>query len=467
MRLEPLILNILTKNEEYTKKVQPHLKSEYFHKRVEKTVYQLIDSFYVKYSRLPPKDVLMVELDSVEGLSGDEYTECKKTLNEVFDDEYKYDLEWLVNETETFCKDKSVYNAVMQAVKIINGDDNKFTENQIPSILQDALAVSFDKNVGHDYFDNAKDRFDFYHRSEVKVRTSIDLLNKITGTGIPRRTLNILLGASGSGKSAIKCSLAADYLTQGYNVLYITLEMAEQRIAERIDANLFNVPVSEIKNLSEKIFVDKISKLHEKTRGKLVIKEYPTSTASVANFRILLDELKNKRGFIPDILIVDYLGICASARYKSAANINSYTYQTSVAEELRALAVEQDFIIWTSVQTNRSGMNVSDFDVEAMADSTGPLKTADLLLGIIRTDDLTALNQIILKQLKNRFGDPNYYKKFVVGMDFSRMKMYNVENSGQTTEIQSTIKNEESESRYGTKTATNRSSSSSGWDFDD
>jgi archaellum biogenesis ATPase FlaH len=467
MRLEPLILNILTKNEEYTKKVQPHLLPEYFHKRTEKTVYQLIDAFYAKYSRLPPRDVLQIELDSIEGLSGDEFTECRKIITEAYEDEYRYDFEWLVNETEKFCKDKSVYNAVMQAVKIINGDDNKFTENQIPSILQNALAVSFDKNVGHDYFDNAKERFDFYHKSEAKIKTSIDLINKITNNGTPRRTLNLLIGPSGSGKSAVKCSLAADYLKQGYNVLYLTMEMAEQRIAERIDANMFDIPLSEIKNLSEKVFVDKITKIHEKTQGKLVIKEYPTGTASVANFRVLMDELKNKRNFVPDIVFVDYLGICASARYKTSANVNSYTYQTSVSEELRAFAVEYDIIVWSSVQTNRSGMNVSDFDVEAMADSTGPLKTADLLLAIIRTDDLTALNQIILKQLKNRFGDPNYYKKFVVGMDFSRMKMYNVENSGQTTEIQSTIKNEERESRYGTKTATNRSSSGSGWDFDD
>lgn len=272
---------------------------------------------------------------------------------------------------------------------------------------------------------------------------------------------------TGGGKSAVKCSLAADYLSQGYNVLYITLELAEERIAERIDANLFNVPIQEMKNLSERVFIDKVSKIKEKTHGKLVIKEYPTASALVANFRILLDELKNKRGFVPDVMIVDYLGICTSAKYKSNGNVNTYTIQKSVAEELRGFAVEQDLLCLTSVQTNRTGFNNSDFDIDSISDSSGIIMTADLMFGIIRTDDLTALNQIILKQLKNRFGDPNYYKKFVVGMDFSRMKMYNVENSGQTTEIQSTIKNEESESRYGTKTATNRSSSSSGWDFDD
>jgi KaiC/GvpD/RAD55 family RecA-like ATPase len=461
MRLEPLILNILTKNEEYTKKVQPHLKPEYFHKRTEKTVYGLIDSFYVKYNRLPPKDVMMIELDSIEGLSGDEYTDCKKVISESFDDEYRYDLEWLVNETETFCKDKSVYNAVMQAVKIINGDDNKFTENQIPSILQDALAVSFDKNVGHDYFDNAESRYDFYHQSEQTILTSIDLLNKVAK--IPRKSLVIFMGSSGSGKSAVKCSLAADYLSQGYNVLYITLELAEERIAERIDANLFNIPLHEMKNLSKNVFVNKVNRLKEKTHGKLVIKEYPTSTASVANFRVLLDELKNKKSFVPDVLIVDYLGICSSSKYKTNGNVNSYTIQKSVAEELRAFAVEHDLLCITSVQTNRSGYNNADFELDSISDSAGIIMTADIMFGIIRTDELTALNQIVLKQLKNRFGDPNYYNKFVVGLDFSRMKMYNVENAGQTAETQSEIKKEESENRYGN---TKERSTGSGWDFD-
>lgn len=463
MRLEPLILNILTKDHEYTKKVQPHLKPEYFHKRTEKTVYSLIDSFYSKYSRLPPKDVMLIELDSIEGLSGDEYSDCKKVISESFDDEYRYDLEWLVNETEKFCKDKSVYNAVMQAVKIINGDDNKFTENQIPTILQDALAVSFDKNVGHDYFDNAEDRYDFYHQSENKIKTSIELLNKVTNQGITRKALAIFMGSSGSGKSAVKCSLAADYLSQGYNVLYITLELAEERIAERIDANLFNIPIHEMKNLSKNVFVNKVSKLKEKTHGKLVIKEYPTSSASVANFRVLFDELKNKKGFVPDILIVDYLGICNSAKYKSNGSVNTYTVQKSVAEELRAFAVEQNLLCVTSVQTNRSGYNNADFELDSISDSAGIIMTADLMFGIIRTDELTALNQIVLKQLKNRFGDPNYYKKFVVGLDFSRMKMYNVENVGQTTETQIAIKTEESENRYDKKYT---EQSGTGWDFD-
>ncbi len=470
MRLEPLILNILAKDDEYAKKVQPHLKPEYFQKRTEKATYELIDAFYQKYNRLPQKDVLLLELDSYVGLSGDEFSEAKKVIQDVYDDEYKYDREWLVDETESFCKDKAVHNAIMQAVRIINGEDKKFTEGQIPTLLQDALSVSFDKNVGHDYFENAAERFAFYNNKENKIHCSIDIMNKITNGGLPRKTLNLLIGPSGSGKSGVKCSLASDYLEQGYNVLYITLELAEERVAERIDANKFNVPISEVHSLSESIFLDRISKIKAKTAGRLITKEYPTSTASVANFRVLLEELKAKKNFKPDVVFVDYLGICASAKYKNASNINSYTYQTAVAEELRALAVEYDLLLWSSIQTNRSGMNTSDYDVEAIADSTGPLKTADFLLAIINTDDLKAQMQIILKQLKNRYGDPNYYKKFVVGMDFARMKMYNVENNAHLAETKAEIE-KEGKGRYTVKKedpwAEEKKVSTSAWDFDD
>lgn len=468
MRLEPLILNILAKDENYTRKVQPHLKPDYFQRRPEKAVYELIDAFYQKYGRLPQKDVITLELDSYSGLSEDEFDDAKKTVNEVFDDEYKYDLEWLIDETESFCKEKAVNNAIMQAVRIINGEDKKHTDGQIPSILQEALAVSFDKNVGHDYFENAEQRFDFYNNKEAKIASSIDILNKITNGGLPRKTLNLLIGPSGSGKSAVKCSLAADYLNQGYNVLYITLELAEERVAERIDANLFNVPIQEVHSLSKNIFLNRIEKIKGKTRGRLVTKEYPTSTASVANFKNLIEELKSKKGFVPDVVFVDYLGICASAKYKNASNINSYTYQTSVAEELRAFAVENDFMVWSSIQTNRSGMNTSDYDVEAIADSTGPLKTADFLLAIINTDDLKAQLQIILKQLKNRYGDPNYYKKFIVGMDFARMKMFNVENNAHLAETKTEIEKESKPSRYiSSREDNNNTVSDVPWDFGD
>ncbi len=466
MRLEPLILNILAKDEQYTKKVYPHLKPDYFQKRTEKAVYELIDAFYKKYSRLPQKDVLLLELDSYAGMSEDEFDDAKKVINEVFDDEYRYDLEWLIDETELFCKEKAINNAIMQAVRIINGEDKKHVEGQIPSLLQDALAVSFDKNVGHDYFENAEQRFEFYNNKEAKIHCSIDILNKITNGGLPRKTLNLLIGPSGSGKSGVKCSLAADYLNQGYNVLYITLELAEERVAERIDANLFNVPIADIHSLSKNIFLDRIEKIKGKTRGRLITKEYPTSTASVANFRVLLEELKSKKNFVPDVVFVDYLGICASVKYKNASNINSYTYQTAVAEELRALAVEYDLLLWSSIQTNRSGMNTSDYDVEAIADSTGPLKTADFLLAIINTPDLKAQLQIILKQLKNRYGDPEYFKKFIVGMDFARMKMFNVENNAHLQETQKEIE-KETKNRYSHVSSSTPTCSTNAWDFAD
>ena len=457
MRIEALILNVLVSSDSYAKRVIPHIKPEYFSNRSEKAFYGLVTDFYTKYNRLPPKDVISLTLDASSGLSADDHSSAKKIMTDAYDDEYKYDMEWLLNETETFCKDKSVYNAIMKAVKIINGEDKLLSENQIPSMMQEALSVSFDKDIGHDYFEGAEKRYEFYHSAEVKIKTSIDLINKVTDNGLPRRTLNLLIGPSGSGKSAVKCSLAADYLEQGYNVLYITMELAEMRVAERIDANRFNVNVSDIKNIPKGTFLGRIEKIQEKTRGSLVIKEYPTGTASAADFRILLDELKNKKGFVPDVILVDYLGICASSRYKNAANVNTYNYQTAVAEELRALAVEYDLLMWSSVQTNRSGMNVSDYDIEAIADSTGPYKTCDTLFAIIRTDDLNVLKQMILKQLKNRFGDLNYFKKFIVGMDFAKMKMYNVENSAHLTETHKEMKDDESKQDSKQKPA---------WDFD-
>lgn len=465
MRIESLILNVLVNNDEYARKVVPHIQPEYFSNRSEKTMYTLVTDFYQKYNRLPPKDVIALTLDAYSGLSSDDHSSAKKVLGEAYDDEYRYDLEWLLNETETFCKDKSVYNAIMKAVKIINGEDKIMSENQIPSMMQEALAVSFDKDVGHDYFSNAETRYDYYHSSEVKIKSSIELLNKVTNSGLPRKTLNLLIGPSGSGKSAVKCSLAADYLDQGYNVLYITMELAEMRVGERIDANRFNQNVSAIKDIPKSTFMNRINAMKEKTQGTLVIKEYPTGTASAATFRILLDELKNKKGFVPDVIMIDYLGICAASRYKNAANVNTYNYQTAVAEEFRALAVEYNALVWSSVQTNRSGMNVSDYDIEAIADSTGPYKTCDTLFAIIRTDDLNALKQMILKQLKNRFGDLNFFKKFIVGMDFSKMKMFNVENSAHLAETTKEMQNEESSNRTRSSKNQGDGGKTTEWDF--
>lgn len=436
MRLEPLILNLLVKDSEYSKKVQPHLQSEFFTNKSEKVVFETIDSFIKKYGKLPPRDVIQLELDNVDGLTQDDHIDAKKIATATYADEYEYDLTWMVDETEKFCREKAIYNAIMQSVQIINGDDKKFSLGQIPHILQDALGITFDKNVGHDYFENMADRYDFYNKKEVRLKTSIDLLNKITDGGFPKKSLCLFIAQSGGGKSAVKCSLAADFIRNGHNVLYITMELAEERIAERIDANLMNLPIRAVKDLSETMFIDKVTALKSKTDGNLIIKEYPTGVGSTTHFRALLDELKSKKDFVPEIIMVDYLGICASAKYKNAAGINSYTYQKSVSEELRALAVETNTLLITSVQTNRTGFNSSDFDIESISDSSGILMTADLLLAIIRTEELDEMNQIIIKQLKNRFGDPNYYKRFIVGLDKSRMKMYNVTNDGQLNQEQ-------------------------------
>jgi replicative DNA helicase len=474
MRKEEIILSALTKDIEYTKKVIPHIKADYFQDRKEKTVFSLIDNFYTKYGKLPTRDVLTLELEEAKNVSETEFDDTKSVLKSSFSDTYDYDLQWLVDETEKFCKERAVYNAIMQSVLIINGEDKKHTEGQIPSMLQDALSISFDHAIGHDYFTNAQQRYEFYTKKESRVSCSLELLNKITGGGIPRKTLNMFIAQPAGGKSLAMCSLAADYLRQGMNVLYITLELAEERIAERIDANMFNVPIQDVKTLDESVFLDRISKLKQKTHGTLKIKEYPTGSAGSSNFKILIDDLILKESFKPDVMIVDYLGITASSRYKNASGVNSYTYQKSVSEELRSLAVEYDMLLWTAVQTNRSGFNTSDFDMENISDSSGPLMTADLIMAIIRTPELDEMDQLILKQLKNRFGDPNYYRRFVVGLDKSRMKLYNVDTSAQASLQQDVddkqTSSESTSNRYSTtKNKTKQSSKieSAEWNFDE
>lgn len=458
IRIETLILNVLSKDSEYLKKVTPHLKSDYFQSRPEKIVYELVDEFYTKYNNPPTKDVLSIELSNRVGLTETEYSEAGRIIEDSFTDEYRYDFEWLLDQTEAFCKERSIYNAIMKSMKIINGDEPKLSENSIPGILQDALSVSFDKSVGHDYFEDAQKRYDYYNSDDIKIHCSIDIINKITNKGLPRKILGLLMAPSGAGKSGVMCSLAADYLSQGYNVLYITMELAEEKVAQRIDANLFNVPLAEVAELPEKMFFDKVAKIKDKIKGKLVVKEYPTSTASVSDFRILLDELKAKKGFIPDVIFVDYMGICVSSKYKGNANVNSYTTQKAVSEELRGFAVETNTLLWSAVQTNRSGIGASDYDVDAMSESIGPLMTADILLGIIRTPDLDEMQQIMLKQLKNRFGDLNYFKSFVVGFDFSRMRLFNINTP------ESSNNNDNRIPTTPTRTPT-VAASETGWDF--
>ena len=432
MRKEEIILSALTKDSDFVKKVMPHMQADFFQDRKEKIVFQLIDEFYTKYQKLPTRDVLNLELEELKNVPESEFDDTKEVLKSAFVDSYEYEPQWLLDETEKFCKERAVYNAIMQSVMIINGEDKRRGDGEIPKMLQDALAISFDNDIGHDYFRNARERFDFYHRKENRIPCSIDLLNKVTDSGLPRKCLAIAAAMTGGGKSLFMCSLASDYLKQGLNVLYITLELAEERVAERIDANLFNTPIQNLKDVDLDSFMTQIDFLKSKTHGTLKIKEYPPSTVSAANFRLLIDDLKQKEDFVPDVCFVDYLGITASARYKGSANVNSYTIQKAVAEELRAIAVEYNMLLWTAVQTNRSGFNASDFDLENISDSSGPSMSADFMLGIIRTPELDELNQTMIKQLKNRFGALDYYRKFVVGIDRSRMRIYNVEESAQS-----------------------------------
>lgn len=375
MRKEEIILSALTKDYEFTKKAIPHIQAEFFQDRKEKAVFKLFESFYTRYSKLPTKDVSMIEFEELKDVPETEYEETKEVLKSAFVDEYEYDRQWLLDETEKFCKERAVYNAIMKSVMIINGEDKKHSDGEIPKMLSDALSISFDNDIGHDYFRDAEARFEFYHRKDARIKCGIDIMNKVTDDGIPRRSLNIFAAMTGGGKSLAMCSLAADYIKQGLGVLYISLELAEERIAERIDANLFDIPIQNLKNVELNSFMSRIESLKAKSHGILKIKEYPPSAVSASNFKILIDEYKQKEGFTPDVCFIDYLGITASARYKNAANVNSYTIQKAVAEEFRALAVEYDMLVWTAVQTNRSGFNASDFDLENISDCMHPNTT--------------------------------------------------------------------------------------------
>lgn len=429
MRLESLILNILLHDKEFLDKSIHYLRPDYFTSKSEKVVFECINEFYSKYKKAPTGDILKLTVDELVGLSEDEFKETKQTAKEASGDTYEYDLKWMFDSTEKFCQEKAVYNAIMQSVKIISGDDKKTPMGAIPELLQSALAVTFDSTSGHDYFRDAKERYDFYHKGEIRIPCGIELINKITGGGFPRKTLCLLMAPTGGGKSAVMSSLSCDFIRNGQNVLYITLELSEERVSERIDANMFNIPMANVKSLPENVFLDRIQKLDEKNHGRLIVKEYPTGTGTAAIFKAYINDLATKEGFKPDVLVVDYMGIVASDKYRNSSTANSYTTQKAVAEELRALAMELDMLVISAVQTNRSAYNASDFDIDSISESAGIVMTADMLLGIIRTEELDELNQMMLKQLKNRFGDPNYYKRFVVGLDRARMKMYNIEQS--------------------------------------
>lgn len=439
MNIERVIFNNLLNNENYARKTIPFLKSEYFHNRTDRIVFELVDKYVGKYNAFPTKEAMLVDLNNLDDVSEDQFKDCKIVIEEIPDQsEHISKVEWLVDQTEKFCQDKAIYNAIMQSIKIMDDKTGKFSKGAIPQLLSDALAVSFDTSIGHDFIEDAQSRFEFYHRKEERLPFDIDLLNKITRGGLPRKTLNILLAGTGVGKTLAMCHFAASYLANGKNVLYITMEMAEEKIAERIDANLLDVPLDELSVLPKESYDKKMDRLKQKTPGRLIIKEYPTSTVGAANFRHLLNELKIKKNFVPDVIFIDYLNICASSRMKQGANVNSYTYIKAIAEELRGLAVEFNVPIISATQTTRSGFDSSDVGLTDTSESFGLPATADFMVALIATDELKALNQIMVKQLKNRYSDPEMFKRFVVGVDRARMRLYDCEESAQSDIVDDT-----------------------------
>ena len=433
--IEKTTLSNLITNDEYCRKVIPFIKPKYFELKEDRVVFEEIVKFVDKYKKRPTKVSLEVELENRRDLTD---TEHKAVVNLIKNlNEAEVDIEWLVNTTEKFCKDKAVYNAIVDGIAIIDGKDGKRTQEAIPEIMRDALAVSFDSSVGHDYLDDGEQRFDFYHKKEEKIPFDLDFFNKITKGGLPQKTLNIALAGTGVGKSLFMCHMAANCLSQGKNVLYITMEMAEERIAERIDANLMDVSMEELHDLPKTMFTDKVDQIRSKTEGKLIIKEYPTASANSAHFRGLIKELAIKKFFNPDIIFIDYLNICASSRFKGAANVNSYMYIKAVAEELRGLAVENNLPIVSATQTTRSGFSSTDVGLEDTSESFGLPATADFMFALISTEELEELNQIVVKQLKNRYNDPTMNKRFVIGIDRSKMRLSDVNLSEQKDIVES------------------------------
>lgn len=427
--IEKLILSNLLSNEEYGRKAIPFLKSEYFVERSIKALYDGINEFVNKYNKFPNKEALLIELDENKEISS-YYNEVSVLVGEL-EDKPNENIDWLIDQTEKFCQDKAIYNAIMKSIQILDSDKDKLGKGAIPQILSDALSVSFDSHIGHDFFEDAASRYEYYHRKEEKVPFDLDYFNQITKGGLPNKSLNVILAGTGVGKSLAMCHFAAANLAAGMDVLYITLEMAEEKIAERIDANLLNVSLDELGLLPRDSYDKKMERLLSNTKGKLIIKEYPTASAGSGHMRHLLNELKVKRNFHPRIIYIDYLNICSSSRLKYGANVNSYTYIKAIAEELRGLAVEFDVPIVTATQTTRSGFTSSDLGLEDTSESFGLPATADFMIALISSEELQDLNQIMVKQLKNRYSDPTKHRRFVVGVDKSKMKLYDVEQSAQ------------------------------------
>ena len=427
-RIERIILKNLFYNEDFTRKALPFIKPEFFTNHNESTLFGEVYEFVNKYKNLPTKETILVELNKRKDLKEEELSEIKTIVNKL--DNQEVELQWLLDTTEKFCKDRAVHNAVLEGIQILDGKDKKQNPEAIPTILSNALAVSFDNHIGHDYIDDAEARFEFYHKREKRFKFDLNYFNRITKGGVPSKTLNIALAGTGVGKSLFMCHAASNWLTQGKNVLYITLEMAEERIAERVDANLFDVTIDDLHAMPKDMYDNKVSKLQKKTIGQLIIKEYPTASAHSGHFRALLNELSLKKTFKPDVVFIDYLNICASSRFKGG-NISSYFYIKAIAEELRGLAVEFDVPIFSATQTTRSGFTSTDIGLEDTAESFGLPATADFMFALISNDELDQLNQLKVKQLKNRFGDPSMNRSFIIGVDRSKMRLFDVEASAQ------------------------------------
>jgi len=428
-KVEILILRNLLYNEEYLRKVVPFIKSEYFEDPHQKIVFEEISSFVQEYNQPATKEVLCIEVEKRSDINDTSFKEVTKLISYLEDVPTEYG--WLVDTTEKWCRDRAIYLALMESIALADGKDEKKGRDAIPGILSDALGVSFDTHIGHDYLEDYEARYETYHRKEEKISFDLEYFNKITKGGLPNKTLNIALAGTGVGKSLFMCHVASSVLLQGKNVLYITLEMAEERIAERIDANLLNVPIQEIVDLPKVMFENKVNNLAKKTQGTLIIKEYPTASAHAGHFKSLLNELALKKSFRPDIIFIDYLNICASSRYRGNSTVNSYSYIKAIAEELRGLAVEANVPIVSATQTTRSGYGSSDVELTDTSESFGLPATADLMFALISTDDLEGLGQILVKQLKNRYNDPTIHKRFVVGIDRAKMRLYDCEQSAQ------------------------------------
>ena len=428
-KVEFLILRNLLHNEEYLRKVVPFLKSEYFEDEKQKIVYHEIASFVEEYNELTTKEVLCIEIEKRKDITDSMFKDITFLIDEL--DNSPADLQWLLDTTEKWCRDRAIYLALIESISLADGKDDTKGRDAIPSILSDALAVSFDNHVGHDYLIDYEERYESYHRKEDKIPFDLEFFDKVTKGGLPNKTLNIALAGTGVGKSLFMCHFASSVLLQGKNVLYITMEMAEEKIAERIDANLLNINMQDITDLPMQMFESKVNDISKKTQGTLIIKEYPTAAAHSGHFKGLLNELALKKSFRPDIIFIDYLNICASSRYRAASNVNSYSYIKAIAEELRGLAVEANLPIVSATQTTRSGFASSDVDLTDTSESFGLPATADLMFALISTEELEALNQIMVKQLKNRYNDPTIHKRFVVGIDRAKLRLYDCEQKAQ------------------------------------